>query len=356
MIKFESNSMGNYLILKPDLYKLIDGLIQKGTEIIAPVKQENFTNFYPIKSAREIVLGAPQTVIPPKQFLYPQSEELLAYEFGGQSPKLNGINQIKQRILLGIHPCDLNAIFEMDQVFAEKNQDENYLEKRKAVTIIGVDCQKPCSPESICSRMGGLDPKGRFDLFLTDIGSLFFVEVITEKGEALLGDKFKEAKKTDLIKLKNVRKKRDLLFNKEQKKLLPKLKNLPELMKGNYNHIEWEERGKKCYGCGSCNMVCPTCYCFDVQDYMHISLVKGARNRFWDGCMLEEFAKVASGENFRENRLERLRHRTDRKLYYLFEKWGESFCTGCGRCIKACLTDIVSPLEIANALYGMGKK
>jgi ferredoxin len=288
--------------------------------------------------------------------MFPQLEDLLNYEFSQKGPRIESINRVKERVLLGAHPCDLNGIFLLDQVFAEKNKDENYLGKRAATTIIGVDCLKPCSPESICLRMGGLDPRGRFDLFLTDLGAAYFAEAATTKGEKLIRELGKEAQKTDLAKLKAIRKKRDALFNKEQKKLSARLADLPKIMKNNLHHPEWEERGKKCYSCGACNAVCPTCYCFDVQDYTHISLLKGTRQRLWDGCMLCEFAKVASGENFREHRSERIRHRTYRKLYYLFEKWGESFCTGCGRCIKACLTKIVSPLEIANALAKKGKK
>jgi ferredoxin len=342
--------MESHVISKTDLGSWIEELVKR-SEVVAPVKQGNSTNFYPISSTREIVWGAPQTVIPPKKFLFPSSEELLAYEFGGQGLQVQGENSIKDKIIFGVHPCDLNGIFQMDQVWAEKNKDENYLNKRERLTLIGVDCLIPCSPESICSRMGGLGPKGRYDIFITDIGNKYFVEVATEKGDQVFADLGRPVSAADKQKLAQVRKKRDAIFNKKQKKLLPKLKDLPALMKVSYDHPEWDERGKKCYACGSCNMVCPTCYCFDVQDYMHVSLQRGVRNRFWDGCMLEDFAKVGSGENFRDHRHERLRHRTNRKLNFLFEKWGESFCTGCGRCVKACLTDIVNPLAIANAVY-----
>lgn len=342
--------MNNYVIEKGKLNSLIVKLIGAG-EVIAPVKQENFTAFAPINSPGQIVWGAPQTVIPPKQFLYPQSEDLLAYEFGGGEAKITGLNKTKQRILFGVHPCDLNAIYQMDRVWSEKNEDANYLGKRKAITIVGVDCLSLCAPEAICLRMNGLDPKGRFDLFLTDLGDAFFAEAATEKGEGLIAGTALTAREPDLKKLAEVKERRDALFDEKEKKLKPQYKDLPKLMKTSQSHPVWEEHGKHCYGCGSCNMVCPTCYCFDVQDYMHVSLVKGVRNRIWDGCMTEDFAKVATGENFREDRSQRLRHRTSRKLNYLFDKWGESFCTGCGRCIKACLTKIVSPLEIANEAF-----
>ncbi|MBI5078428.1 4Fe-4S dicluster domain-containing protein [Candidatus Saganbacteria bacterium] len=342
--------MKNYIIQKPDLEGWIEKLLKR-EEIVAPVKKENFTSFTPISSVKEIIWGAPQTVIPPKQYLYPQSEELLTYEFDADGPRPTAKNFAKERILFGVHPCDLNAIFQMDQVFAEKNRDENYLKKRKAAVLIGVDCLALCAPQAFCSRMGAIDPKGRFDLFLTDIGDSFFLEAATAKGKNLAEGIAPQASESDRQRLSDIRRQRDMLFEREQQKLLPGIKTLPALVKENHDHPAWEERGGKCYGCGSCNMVCPTCYCFDVQDYMQISLARGVRTRFWDGCMLEDFAKVASGENFRENRADRLRHRTYRKLYYLFEKWGEPFCTGCGRCPKACLTKIVSPLEIANEIY-----
>lgn len=347
--------MKSYVISNAELKDWISGLIKK-QEVIAPVKQENFTNFKKISAFEEIVWGGPQTVIPPKQFLYPQSEELLAYQFGPEGVAVEGLNSAPARVLLGVHPCDLNGIFQMDQVFGEKNLDENYLNKRKLVILVGMDCLRPCTPESICYRMGGLDPKGRFDVFLTDLGGSFFVEAASEKGEKLTGELGAPATEADRKKLAAARRDREALFDREQKPLLPKLSDLPRLLKENYNSPEWEERGQKDYACGSCNMVCPTCYCFDVQDFEHISRLRGVRTRFWDGCMLTDFAKVGSGENFREDRSSRLRHRTNRKLNYLFEKWGESFCTGCGRCIKACLTKIVSPLEIANALFERGKK
>lgn len=116
----------------------------------------------------------------------------------------------------------------MDQVFAEKNRDENYLEKRKITTLIGVDCLKPCSPESICSRMGGLDPKGRFDLFLTDIGQAFLIEVATPRGEELASGIGKEAQKTDVRKLKAVRKKRECAVQQRTEKTPSQAKGSPE--------------------------------------------------------------------------------------------------------------------------------
>ena len=61
----------------------------------------------------------------------------------------------------------------------------------------------------------------------------------------------------------------------------------------------WEELSRTCFSCGTCNLVCPTCYCFDVADDLNLDAVSGNRTRTWDGCMLPHFALVAGGHNFR---------------------------------------------------------
>jgi ferredoxin len=66
--------------------------------------------------------------------------------------------------------------------------------------------------------------------------------------------------------------------------------------------------------------------------------------------MLPEFAKVASGENFREHKEQRFRHRMYRKGKYLVERYKYLGCVGCGRCAIACLAEIASPAETYNLL------
>ena len=81
-----------------------------------------------------------------------------------------------------------------------------------------------------------------------------------------------------------------------------------------YDGKTWQEVGKKCVSCGNCTAVCPTCYCFDVQDEVKLDVTGGERKRIWDSCQLEEFAEVSGGENFREERASRQRHRYYRKF------------------------------------------
>jgi len=56
--------------------------------------------------------------------------------------------------------------------------------------------------------------------------------------------------------------------------------------------------------------------------------------------MLDPFAVVASGENFREEVKDRLLHRVSRKFHYQYTKYGYPHCTGCGRCVRTCVAGI----------------
>jgi len=123
---------------------------------------------------------------------------------------------------------------------------------------------------------------------------------------------------------------------------------IPEYLAKNHDHEAWEHFGDKCYSCGSCVLVCPTCYCFDVKDEVELSLKEGTRVRLWDGCMLEDFAVVADGHNFRKVRGARFRHRIFRKGKHLMEKYGYFGCVGCGRCADSCTADIAGPVKVFN--------
>jgi ferredoxin len=88
-----------------------------------------------------------------------------------------------------------------------------------------------------------------------------------------------------------------------------------------------------------------------VQDDLNLDAASGARQRMWDSCQLRVFAEVAGGENFREHRASRLRHRMFRKGKYILERTGKSGCVGCGRCSKHCVAKI-SILEAFQQIAG----
>lgn len=125
-------------------------------------------------------------------------------------------------------------------------------------------------------------------------------------------------------------------------------REIPEMFEKSIESPVWEEIGARCLSCGNCTNVCPTCYCFDVKDESNLDLKTGRRIRVWDSCQNETFARVAGGENFREKRSDRKRHRFYRKFKYPVERHSRYFCTGCGRCTRTCMAKIslIETLEV----------
>ena len=246
-----------------------------------------------------------------------------------------------------MHPFDIRGILLFDAVYGGKEPDPNYFLKRNNAVIIGVDCLSP-NPKAFAASMGTNVTDEGFDLMLTDLGGDYFVTVGTNKGHTLINKaKTREATALDLEKRDSTRKEAE---KKYQVSLKMKKEEIPALLDATWESTIFKEKSETCFSCGSCVMVCPTCVCFDVQDEMALSLKGGERYRRWDGCMLREFASVASGENFREHKEQRFRHRMYRKGKYLVERYEYLGCVGCGRCASACLAEIASPAETYNLL------
>jgi ferredoxin len=253
-------------------------------------------------------------------------------------------------VLIGVHPYDMIAINQMDRIFSQDNCDTHYFARRDNATIIACDVVTP-SENVFASSMGTAVVKKGYDILLTDVGGEYIAEAATEKGEKLLAmaDGAPEASNQDLEKRQQVWDRNNKILNKH--KLDCKPSDIPNLLAKAYNHPVWEEKAKTCFSCGSCNQVCPTCYCFNVQDDVSWGHKTARRQRFWDGCLLDGFTKVAGGHEFRKNRADRFRHRLYRKGKFVPAKiGGEIACVGCGRCVGACLPDIANPVNVYNRL------
>ncbi len=317
-------------------------------EVVGPVAKDGAFVFAPLHRPEEIRLDYPITLQSPKAFFLPPEETLLRFRLD-RPPQVEAVHSDRRRVLFGLHPCDINATWLLDLAFSQDTLDTPYMERRERTLIVGLDCLRPCDEHSFCKSMGSLEVTGGYDLFLTDLGDVYAVEVGTEAGNELLSHYAPEARpagEEDMAHLNRVLNEKWPRFTR---KLNVEPEALAQVLELTYDSPLWEELARKCLGCGSCNLVCPTCYCFDVQDRLKLNLQEGERLRRWDGCLLKDFTRVASGEVFREPRSARLRHRFYRKGKYLYEDYGRVGCVGCGRCVRACLVKI-DPVEVFNAL------
>jgi ferredoxin len=228
----------------------------------------------------------------------------------------------------------------MDRAFSEGEMDDQYMKKRENSLLVGLYPTKHFK-----YRFSKSVVKDQFykvaDLMLVDMGSDYAIEVVSEKGRKYL--KESKAKKSNYT-VKEIEEAKNRI--RDDQKLPLSVELSPEYLTRNYHHPAWKYFGDKCFSCGSCVLVCPTCYCFDVREEIDLSLSEGERVRVWDGCMLEDFALVADGHNFRREPSSRFKHRIFKKGKYLPEKYRYYGCVGCGRCADACTADIAGPVKV----------
>ncbi len=339
------------IISKKDFTSFVNTLIKDNAWNIIGVKAKgNKFAFGPLESADELRLDYDVTLLPPKKYFFPQRETLFTYSltngFSAQNPA-----EAKPKIIIGVHPYDIVALFHMDEIFKETKSDPYYFDKRKSTIIIGVNIQK-MTPWNFSAAMGSAIVDYGYDLMLTDLGNRYAVTVGSQKGGELLskyGENVTEALARDV---QQVGQKKSEIMNMSQQKFEFSPEMIPDLLSKTYGASAfWEKHSEKCLGCGSCVLVCPTCYCFDIKDNLDLSLEKGEKIRTWDGCLLEDFAKIASGENFRPTKPSRYRHRYFKKGKYLYDRFGFVSCVGCGRCSSNCLPDIANPVQLFNDIY-----
>lgn len=325
------------VINKSDLGKWIKHL-QKKAKLYAPKKKENLFVFRPVKDIEDICLEYIPTILPPKKYYFPQKEKLMKFE-AKTFKEEKAIKEFEEFILFAVHTCDIAGIQCMDVVFREAPVDPYYLSRKDKMTIIGLECLKYCDKNASCASMGNHMPRGGYDLMLTDVGDKYIIHINSEKGEALIKGLayIKEADNHVMDQLSAVREEKNKVFKEE---LEAPISTVYETFDKGFNAAVWGDVGKRCVGCGNCTSVCPTCYCFDVVDELDLNFSDGIRYRIWNSCQMEEFAKVAGGHDFRKGRDFRQRHRYYRKFKYPVDKFNRFFCTGCGRCSRACVAGI----------------
>ncbi len=334
------------IISKQDIASFVASAMNQ-YEVAGPVEQDGHFLFAPLENAAQLRLDYTTTILPPKKYLLPQEEVLFSYDTERRLARPN--LDVQPRLLFGVHTCDIHAMELLDAVFAHGYADTHYIKRRANTFIVGIECLTPCDDQSFCKSMNTLSANSGFDLHLIDLGDKYAVEVGTGAGEALVANHAR-ANLASREELAFLDKALSAKWGRFAQRLDVAGSDLPSLMTMSQRSPLWEELGQKCLGCGACNLVCPTCYCFDVKDYQSLDGKTTERRRIWDSCQLDEFARVTTGENFRKTRAHRLRHRFMRKGKYLSDTYGQMGCVGCGRCARACLVNI-TPVGVWNALH-----
>ena len=333
-----------YKILSKENVEKFSYSLRSSGKIYAPVKTSAESHsFKHVESLKEADLGYTRTMIPPKKFFISPSETI--FTFNKENEEYHEIQAIDEPLVLfGVHPCDLNALNLLAKVYLESFTDKYYSERRENTTIIGISCTP--DDHCFCKSTGTDYAKDGFELFLHDIGDRYLVRVGSLKGYGLVAENsslFTDVTAEDIELYKVAENERLGSFTKNLE-----MSGLQDMLDLNYDSHVWEEYGEKCLSCGSCNLVCPRCRCYDVQDHIDLNLNTGERVRKWYSCMLQEHGLVAGGHNFRATSKERLRNRINCKGSL---KEDMPNCVGCGRCTTYCPAEI-DYVEVIQKLRG----
>ena len=270
----------------------------------------------------------------PKEFFFPQMEDLMAFKTAGKTIELiDTRSETEDFIVFGVRACDAKSFEVLDRVFLTEPQDSYYANRRAHGTIVTVACTRPIET-CFCQTFGidAAEPQGDVSVWKTE-SDLYF-NANTPRGEALLQ------------KIEGLTEEADASAVEAQKEQIQKvLKKLPlkdlttdgfggDQTEALFDRPEWKTLSEACLGCGTCTFVCPTCQCYDIKDFNTGNGV--VRFRCWDSCMYSDFTKMAHGNN-RLTQVERFRQRFMHKLvYYPANNDGLYSCVGCGRCLAKC--------------------
>jgi ferredoxin len=237
--------------------------------------------------------------------------------------------------IIGARPCELAAIETLDRVLGGGEvPDPGYVRRRAGAFVIVAECGTPASTCFCDSMQTGPSATFGYDLALTELADpgdhRFLVRVGSELGgEVLEAVPRRPPGASDFER-------RDGMIAGAVGRMDRSLdtNGLAGLLARNLLHPRWEEVAERCLSCGNCTLVCPTCFCSDVDD---VSDLEGTieRRRSWASCFDLAHSYVHGGP-VRPTTSSRYRQWLTHKLSTWWDQFDSSGCVGCGRCIAWC--------------------
>ena len=347
--------MGNDLVLNKNYLSYWLRQLRKEMELIAPMKGINgdFV-FKTVDQIHAISTDCTPEAPSPKEFLFPQVEEMFAYS--GRT--VEDLSDCAKKVIFGVRPCYVSAFRLIDRFFYGKTevsydrahpnknfQDSYYISQRKNIIFISLGCNNP-APTCFCNSLGtGPFLESGFDVQLTDLGDRFFVQIGSPEGKRIVKNYrhlFEKAQKQDyddqyeviLSTLTKFEKRLD--FEGVRQKILS----------GEVGDSLWEWIAARCFECGGCVYECPVCTCFNILERPE-NENSGKRIRIWDTCFYRGFTRMAGGNIPSEKKVMRTKRWWFHKLLYYPEQFKNFGCVGCGRCTITCpgRIDIATVIE-----------
>lgn len=344
------------ILAKQEMPKLFQ--VMSANRIIGPVEKcadrngKTIYAFEPVSQFEKLRLDYTTTSRPAKSYFLPSKETLCTFKVTPQGwDKYVDFNIHEPHIFFGLHACDINALNKLDKVLMNtKYPTPYYTAKRKNMFIVGIECMP--QPFCFCKSMGTDTADNGFDMFLTDLGDKYMVEI-----ESARAYNFLENVETSDPTEKEHEEYIACIAEKNRNFCIDvDTTDLTKILDMEFHSDVWKQWGDKCLSCGTCASVCPSCYCYGVEETVNLDLQSAVKTKQLYSCNLLDFAEVAGGHNFRPESGTRLKYRYYHKHRGFVEEFEESLCVGCGRCDESCLADIRVPEVIKSVRTGKREK
>ncbi len=347
------------VVARQDLQQLLDALAQEEYQLIAPTIKEGAIVYDEVSKVEDLPIGWTDeqdggtyrlekrddkavfgySVGPHswKKYLFPPRVRLWSAQRQGQEIQVNPQTpDSTKRALIGVRACELSAIAIQDQVFIDGVAvDPHYQASRDNIFIVAVNCAQAGGTCFCVSMQTGPKATQGFDLALTEVlepeSHYFVIEVGTEAGAKVLSQvSYTPATNEEQVTA-------DQIVAQTAQSMGRQLdtEGIKELLYENLEHSQWDDVASRCLTCGNCTLVCPTCFCSNVEDVTDLTGDHAERWREWDSCFTIDFSYLRGG-SVRNSVKSRYRQWMTHKLASWIDQFGTSGCVGCGRCITWC--------------------
>lgn len=314
--------------------------ISSQMSLYMPIESDGLVQFGQWTQDATVNLNKLNTVRSPKDFFFSPTENIAAFRSRKKEIEIvDAHSPIGPFALFGVRACDAQSLNLLDKVFLTDPVDTFYQARRENGIVITSACLRP-EESCFCGVFGidALNPGGDIATWLVE--DTLYWQPLTERGSKLttLCHSRLDGEPKDRYEKNPV----DLIFEPTEIKLPLANLDLSNFTQGAlmeiFNSPKWAELYPTCLGCGTCTFICPTCHCYDIQDFNTGDKI--IRHRCWDSCMYSDFTLMAHG-NPRTSQLERFRQRYMHKLVYFPDNNDGAYaCTGCGRCVQKCSVSI----------------
>jgi len=366
-------------LLRPDFDSLLNAIREAGFDAIGPVVRDGAIVYDRIAGASDLPIGWTDDQSGGSYRLLKKRREQSLFDFaagphswkkylhpstvtlwrrhrsdGSVAEAAPDAGTRKPYALVGVHACDLAAIGIQDRVLLNGDTaDPIYRANRDGALIVAVNCSTP-GGTCFCASMGtGPKVSKGFDIALTEISRngdhYFVVETGSARGAEILkqtpatpstADELSAANEVSVTAARKMGRSLDT-------------HGLADILRDAVDAPRWSEVAKRCLNCANCTMVCPTCFCTNVEDTTDLTGDVAERRRVWDSCFTLGFTCIHGG-TIRASGMSRYRQWLTHKLSTWHDQFGTAGCVGCGRCITWCPVGI-DITEEARAIRAQAK-